>query len=299
MFAAIDLGSNSFRLHIGQYVNNSFHIVKTAREPNRLALGLDKDNYLTSIAITNAIQSLHNINLILKKYPIKKIRAVATQTLRIAKNASHFLEEAEKVLGIPVDLISGEEEGKLIYLGVDKLLSTSTEEKLVIDIGGGSTEIVSGTGEIIETVHSCTVGTVTQCKLFFPDGVISSQHFDTAIHAACIHFKNIRPQYPKHRWKNIYGSSGTIRAIAEIIVNTKIGNGELTEQNLDILQNNLIKIGKINQLSFTEIRKDRNASIVGGLSIIKALMQEFKIPKIIPINSGLRMGILWNLYLRK
>lgn len=295
MFAAIDLGSNSFRLHIGQYVNNAFHIVKTAREPNRLALGLDENSYLTPSAITDGLQSLHNIRLILNSYPIKKIRAVATHTFRTAKNASDFLKQAQKILGISVDIISGEEEGRLVYLGVDKLLSLPQERRLVIDIGGGSTEIIRGKGAHIKKTSSYGTGTVAQHKLFFPDGVLSPQHFDTAIHAACLHFKDIQSHFQKHFWDNAYGSSGTIRAIAEIIVNKRIGNGDLNEKNLETLRNEMIKVGRIHQLFFSEIKKERNASIVGGLSIITALIQKLNISKIIPIESGLRMGILWDL----
>jgi len=250
-------------------------------------------------AITDGIQSLHNIRQILNSYPIKKLRAVATHTFRTAKNASLFLKEAEKAIGAPIDIISGEEEGRLIYLGVDKVIAIPQEKRLVIDIGGGSTEIVRGKGELIEKIHSYSIGTVSQHKLFFPDGVLSSQHFDTAIHVACSHFKDIQSHFDKDYWDNAYGSSGTIRAIAEIIANNKIGNGDLNEKNLETLRNEMIKTGKINQLFFSEIKKDRNASLVGGLSIITALMQKLQISKITPIESGLRMGILWDLHLQK
>ena len=123
MFAAIDLGSNSFRLHIGEYVNGAICVVKSAREPNRLAAGLDKNNVLSRESMDRGLDALKRLRSILEAYPLSDVRVVATNTLRIAANAQDFLQEAEKVLGYPIEVISGEEEGRLIYLGVANVLS--------------------------------------------------------------------------------------------------------------------------------------------------------------------------------
>ena len=142
MYAAVDLGSNSFRMHIGRFEGDAMRIVKSAREPIRLGAGLDADGNLTSAAIQSAITALSGFRSILNQYALDSVRVVATNTMRIAKNASEFLPELEKAIGNSIEIISGEEEGRLIYMGVAKVLSNPAENRLVIDIGGGSTEII-------------------------------------------------------------------------------------------------------------------------------------------------------------
>lgn len=159
MFAAIDLGSNSFRLHIGEYVNGSICVIKSAREPNRLAAGLNKKNVLSAEAFQKGLDALRRLREILDAYPLSDVKVVATNTLRIATNASEFLQDAEKVIGYPIEVISGEEEARLIYLGVANVLARPEERRLVIDIGGGSTELIYGKGQEIVRAESFSVGT--------------------------------------------------------------------------------------------------------------------------------------------
>lgn len=295
MLAAIDLGSNSFRLHIGKHVENTIRIIESAKEPNRLAAGLDQNNYLTPIAIDNGLNALYNIRRHLHPYPIRKLRAVATHTLRIAKNATDFLSRAEKILEHPIDLISGVEEGQLIYLGIENLLSKPKEKRLVIDIGGGSTEVIYGKGNLIKKAESFSIGTVKQSQLFPPDN-ITQESFNTAVKSACQYFNNIKLHYQPYQWEAAYGSSGTIRAIAEIIANNKIGNGQFNAENLDKLRKKIISKRKINQINFSEIQTHRITSVIGGISIMIALTKKLNIPLITPIQSGLRMGVLWDLH---
>ncbi len=295
MLAAIDLGSNSFRLQIGEYVNGAIRVIRTAREPNRLAAGLDKNNYLTDSAIANGLEALRNIRSIMAPYSLSRVRAVATNTLRVALNAPDFLVQAEEALGYPIEVISGEEEGRLIYLGVDNLLSRPQERRLVIDIGGGSTEFIRGKGEDVERVESFSVGTVGQSLTFFPGGAITANHFDAAILSARSHFEDVKTHYNKRHWQAAYCSSGTMRAIAEIIADNGIGDGRLTAKNLDLLRQQMIKTGKISKLNLSGLRPERAASVVGGLSIMIALMQGLKMPVMVPVESGLRMGIMWDL----
>ncbi|MDL2283958.1 Ppx/GppA family phosphatase [Oxalobacter sp. OttesenSCG-928-P03] len=298
MLAAIDLGSNSFRLQIGEYVDGTIRVVRTAREPNRLAAGLDKRNYLTDTAIQGGLDALASLREIVALYPVSVVRAVATNTLRVALNAADFLIRAEAVLGYPIEVISGEEEGRLIYLGVDNLLANPEERRLVIDIGGGSTEIIRGRGKTIERVESFSVGTVGQSRTFFPDGLITAAGFDAAILSARSHFEDVKSHYHKRNWQAAYGSSGTMRAIAEIIAANGIGDGQLTGKNLDLLRQQMIRTGKISKLDLPGLRPERAASVVGGLSILIALVRDMKMQVMRPVESGLRMGIMWDLCLQ-
>ena len=298
MLAAVDLGSNSFRLQIGEYVDGAIRVIRTAREPNRLAAGLDKNNFLTDAALAGGLEALRNLNSILKQYPVSTVRAVATNTLRVAVNAPDFLIRAEDALAYPIEVISGEEEGRLIYLGVDNLLSRQDERRLVIDIGGGSTEVILGRGKVVERVESFSVGTVGQSLNFFPDGVITAAGFEAAILSARSHFEDVRSYYHKRYWQAVYGSSGTMRAIAEIIAAAEIGDGRLTAKNLDLLRQEMVHAGKIRKLNLPGLRQERAASVVGGLSIMIVLMQDLKMPVMTPVESGLRMGIMWDLCLQ-
>ncbi|MCM1128891.1 MAG: Ppx/GppA family phosphatase [Oxalobacter formigenes] len=295
MLAAIDLGSNSFRLQIGECVDGAIRVVRTAREPNRLAAGLDKDNCLTDAAVAAGLEALQNLRHILDLYPVRKVRAVATHTLRIAKNAPVFLSGGEAALGYPIEVISGEEEGRLIYLGVDNLLLHPKERRLVVDIGGGSTEVVRGKGETIEKVDSFSVGTVGQSRSFFPDGVITEEGFRLAVLSARSVFEGIKTHYHRRYWDVAYGSSGTMRAIAEIIAANGIGDGRFSAANLDLLRRKMVRAGKIGRLDLQGLRQERAASVVGGLSILISLMQELKMPVMTPVESGLRAGIMWDL----
>ena len=161
MFAAVDLGSNSFRLHIGKYEDDGIRVIKSARDPIRLAAGIDKSGNLTPQACQSAIDSLTRFRAILRDYPLTAVRVVATNTLRVARNAADLLPELERAIGYPVEIISGEEEGRLIYMGVAGVLADAGEERMVIDIGGGSTEVIRGLGEHIRHVESFGIGTAT------------------------------------------------------------------------------------------------------------------------------------------
>ncbi|MDR1312013.1 MAG: Ppx/GppA family phosphatase [Burkholderiaceae bacterium] len=298
MLATIDMGSNSFRLQIGEYRDNRIRVVTVAREPNRLAAGLDKKNMLSDGAIKNGLDALRRLRAILDAHPISAVRAVATNTLRIAVNSPGFLAQAEKVLGYPIEVISGEEEGRLVYLGVANLLADAAERRLVVDIGGGSTEMILGEGVQVKRADSFNIGTVKQSLSFFSDGVISASHFDLAFLSARSYFREISSHYGPHHWAAAYGSSGTIRSLAEIMVANQIGDGRLTYDNLNTLRKELIAFGKMGKVQLNGLRQERTASIIGGLTILTVLMQELNMPVMNTVASGLRMGLMWDLCLQ-
>lgn len=298
MFAAIDLGSNSFRMHIGKHDGDMIRVVKSGRDAIRLAAGLDGDGNLTDAAKQAALASLRGFGATLNAYPLVAVRVVGTNTLRIAKNAGAFLAEAEIAIGHAIEIISGEEEGRLIYMGVANSLAIPGEKRLVMDIGGGSTELILGCGQAIERVESFSIGTVKQSLSFFVGGKIDSVSFEAAILSARSHFEDGGPPFHSQHWKNAYGSSGTIRAIAEILVRNAIGNGELNEKNLEALKWRFIQFGQIDKIDLLGLRPDRAGTIIGGLAILIALIKEMGIEVMTPIEAGLRMGVMWDLHLR-
>ena len=298
MFAAVDLGSNSFRLHVGKHDGETIRVLKSMREPIRLAAGLDADGNLTATARQGALACLASFKAVLDTYELDAVRVVATSAMRVARNGAEFLPELEQAIGYPIEIISGEEEGRLIYMGVANALAAPSERRLVIDIGGGSTELALGRGLEIERVESFSVGTVKQSLSFFVGGRVDAASYEAAILSARSHFEDAAPPYHPQYWKNAYGSSGTIRAIADIIARNDLGDGKLTAASLDALKKRFIAFGHVSKIDMPGLRPDRAGTIIGGLAILIALVHELDIAVMTPLEAGLRMGVMWDLYLR-
>jgi exopolyphosphatase/guanosine-5'-triphosphate,3'-diphosphate pyrophosphatase len=299
MFAAIDLGSNSFRLHIGNHDGTEIQVIKTARSPVHLAAGLDDQGYLTDEAIARALDCLAEFRRLLSTFPITAARVVATNTLRVAKNAAQFLPSAEKIIGYPIEIISGEEEGRLIYMGVSHAVPFADKHTgLVIDIGGGSTEVILGRGKEILEVESFSIGTYPQHVGFFKDGYMTDEAFDAAITSARSLFEDATEQYNHPDINGVYGSSGTIRAIGTAIARSRIGDGSLSYANLMAFKNYLVKAGHVAHVTFAGVKPERIAVIASGLSILLGIMRQFNLRTIETTVAGLRMGVLWDLHLR-
>ena len=298
MLAAVDLGSNSFRMHIARHEGDAIRVVKSAREPIRLAAGLDHDGNLTQEAMQRAVDCLSRFREILNAYPIDSLRVVATNTVRIARNAAELLPRAEAAIGCQIEVISGEEEGRLIYMGVSNAVAIPGERRLVVDIGGGSTEVILGRGHEIVQVESFSIGTVKHASTFFPDGELTEAAFEAAILSSRSTFEDAAPPYHPQHWRRAYGSSGTMRAIAEAISNAGLGDGRITLNSLHALKNYCISRGSIAQLELRGVKSERVAMVVSGLAILAGIMTELKIDTLIPIEAGLRIGVMWDLYLR-
>jgi len=298
MLAAVDLGSNSFRLHIGRHNGDVIEVVTSAREPTRLAAGLEPDGSLSVVALQRGIEAMQRLGEVLQSYPLEDVRVVATNTLRIATNAAEFLSAAEKAIGYPIEVISGEEEARLIYMGIANQLAIPGERRLVIDIGGGSTELILGRGQEIERAESIGIGTVWHSMNFFPAGRIDAAGFDAAILYARSRFEDVFPQPQGRKWIKVYGSSGTMRAIGEIITRNNIGSEDVSTQSLNALKRVMIEAGRIDRLRLDKLRPERAESVVGGLAILIGLMEALGIDKLTPVEGGLRLGVLWDLHLR-
>lgn len=298
MFAAVDLGSNSFRLHIGEYDGTSMRIIKTARDPIRLAAGLDSQGFLTEEAMQMALKCLNEFRKLLDDFSLDAVRVVATNTLRIACNAQDFLPHAEKAIGYPIEIISGEEEGRLIYMGVASALSLPEEKRLVVDIGGGSSEIILGYGHEIQQVESFSIGTQQQNKSFFQEGRIDAASFNSAIMSSRSYFEDTAPQFSSQFWDCAYGSSGTIRTISAVLTKNNVGDGTLSYKNLLALKARLIEAGHVNSIDLFGVKPERLIVMISGITILVGIMEEFGITTLTAINAGLRMGVLWDLQQR-
>jgi len=298
MYAAVDLGSNSFRLHIGEPIAGQMHIVRTARDPIRLAAGLGPDGALTPDAMDTAVRSLRDLGAILRQHRLDAVRVVATNTMRVATNAEQLLPRLEAAIGHPVEIISGEEEGRLIYMGVACALAKPGEQRLVIDVGGGSTEVIAGRGDEIALVESFSTGTHPQSAMYFPGGRVDAAAFDAAVNAARALFEDAAAQYRAHGWQAAYGSSGTIRAINEVITRNRLGDGTMSIASLQALRDRLIAAGHVDAFDLPGIKRERVIVMAGGLSVLLGAMLEFGVRAITAINAGLRLGVLSDLELR-
>lgn len=298
MYAAVDLGSNSFRLHIGEPIAGQIHLVRTARDPIRLAAGLGPGNVLSADAQATAQQTLRDFAAILRQYRLDAVRVVATNTLRVARNAEQVLPLLEEAIGHPIEIISGEEEGRLIYMGVARALGAKPEQRLVIDIGGGSTELIAGLGDEIHMVESFSIGTHPQSAAYFEGGHISADAFQTAVNAARARFEDLAGQYRAHGWDAVYGSSGTIRAINEVIARNGLGDGTMSFASLLALRDKLIDLGHVDAFDLPGVKRERVIVMLGGLSILIGVMQELGVKTMTAINAGLRLGVLSDLELR-
>jgi exopolyphosphatase / guanosine-5'-triphosphate,3'-diphosphate pyrophosphatase len=298
MYAAVDLGSNSFRLHIGEPIAGQIHLVRTARDPIRLAAGLGPGNVLGADAQATAQKTLRDFGAILRQYRLDAVRVVATNTLRVAANAEQVLPRLEEAIGYPIEIISGEEEGRLIYMGVARALGAKPEQRLVIDIGGGSTELIAGLGDDIRMVESFSIGTHPQSAAYFEGGHVSADAFKTAVNAARARFEDLAGQFREQGWDAVYGSSGTIRAINEVIARNGLGDGTMSFASLLALRDKLIDIGHVDAFDLPGVKRERVIVMVGGLSILIGVMQELGVKTMTAINAGLRLGVLSDLELR-
>ncbi len=293
--AAIDLGSNSFHLEIARVINDQIFPLDTLREPIRLASGLTPDKQLTEETQQRALECLTRFGERLRQLPQSAVRAVGTNSLRVAKNSQEFLQRAEAALGFPIEVIAGREEARLIYLGVANNLPPSPERRLVVDIGGGSTELIIGSGTQPEKLESLYMGCVSYTLRFFPDGAITKKSLAAAELAARNELQSIVSEYSNEFWSEAIGSSGTARTLAGILQRNGWSDGSITQEGLISLRNHLLKIGDTSQLDKLGFRADRMQVLPGGFAIMHAIMTELDIPRLTTSRFALRDGILHDL----
>jgi len=293
--AAIDLGSNSFRLEIGVLDHGEFQRTEYIKETVRQGAGLDADRNLTATAMQNGWDCLARFGERLAGFAPEQVRAVATQTLREARNRDAFLARGNAVLGFPIDVISGREEARLIYQGVAHTLTPTDERRLVIDIGGRSTELILGQGFKPRVMESFRVGSIAWSTRYFADGQFTRRAFEIAeIAAKAVLDEALDAYHPSH-WDIAYGSAGTVGAISDVLAAAGWPQGTITQESLNWLLEKLINAQSADRVKLPGMREDRKAVIGGGLSITRALFSLLGIKALHPTDGGLRHGLLCEL----
>jgi exopolyphosphatase/guanosine-5'-triphosphate,3'-diphosphate pyrophosphatase len=295
ILAAVDLGSNSFHLQIGRVVDDQVYLLDSLREPVRLGAGLTRDRRIDRVTKSRALEALGRFSERLHGLPRSAVRAVGTSALRVAKNAGSFLAEAEATLGFPIEVIFGREEARLIYLGVAHSLAPSPERRLVIDVGGGSTEFIIGTGLEPELMESISMGCVSYSLRFFPEGRLEKSCFKRAELAAANELQRIVDAYRGAGWKHAVASSGTAKSLAAILRETGLAEQGITAAGIEKLRSQLIKAEEIDELKLPGLREDRVPIIAGGLAIMSAVLAEFGIEQLDVSDGALRQGVLYDL----
>ncbi|MEO8163994.1 MAG: exopolyphosphatase [Betaproteobacteria bacterium] len=293
--AAVDLGSNSFRLQIGRVADDQVYPLDSLREPVRLAAGLTAEKYLDAGAQARAIDCLSRFGERLRGLPPGAVRAVGTNTLRVAKNAAEFLPQFEAALGFPIEIVAGREEARLIYLGVAHSLPVSPETRLVVDIGGGSTEFIIGAGNQPHRLESLYMGCVSYSLRYFAGGKVSKSSMKDAETAARIQLEAIKKQFSRKRWQEAVGSSGTARAIADLIEGNGWSTSGITREGLERLRQALLKAGDATRLGLAGLKEDRIAVLPGGFAILNAIFAELDIEHMALATGAMRQGILWDM----
>ncbi len=292
---AVDLGSNTFHLAIARVAGDQIYPLDSMKETVRLASGLTDEKQLDAAAQDRALAALRRFSERLAGMPREAVRVVGTNALRVAKNAAPFLRRAEGVLGFPIEVVPGREEARLIYLGVVHSLPMSNENRLVVDIGGGSTECIIGQKLKPTTVESLYMGCVSYTRRFFPDGRIEKKALRQAQFAAREQVQAIAARFEKAGWKEAVGSSGTARSIAEVLARNDRASGGITAAGLEWLRAELVAAGDLRRLSIPGLREDRIPVIAGGVAIMSGVFDELRIDEMTVAEGALRDGVLWDL----
>ncbi len=292
--AAIDMGSNSFRLEIGQLQHGRYRRIDYLKETVRLGGGLDADGMLTEAAVQRGLDCLGRFAGRLRGFAPQRVRAVATQTLREARNRNAFLLRAQSALGYPIEVITGREEARLIYAGVSHLQPTDTS-RLVVDIGGRSTEMILGQGRTPLLAESFQVGSVSLSMRFFGDGKLSDAAFRAAQIAAGAELEEAMLPFAPQRWQEALGSSGTVGAVSQLLQANGVSDGRITPQGLRWCIAGCLKAGHIEKLNWPALRNDRRAVLPGGLAILYTLATHFGIETLVPARGALRQGVIIDL----
>jgi exopolyphosphatase/guanosine-5'-triphosphate,3'-diphosphate pyrophosphatase len=295
LIAAIDLGSNSFRLQVGRIVNDQIYPLDGLKEPVRLAAGLSPEKWLDMASQQRGVAALQRFHERLGGFSRDSVRVVATNTMRVAKNASEFLIRAEAALGFPIEVIAGREEARLIYVGVAHTLPDPHKQQLVVDIGGGSTEFIIGKSFEPLQLESLYMGCVGYSLNYFPEGKIEKRGLKEAELAARRELQAIAHVYRETGWEEAVGSSGSAKALVEILEQNGLSAGGITRDGLEKLKTIFLRAGHIDALDLPGLKGDRIPVILGGFSIMSAIFKEFGLDRMVFSEGALRQGVLYDL----
>ncbi|MFZ2171212.1 MAG: exopolyphosphatase [Methylococcaceae bacterium] len=293
--AAVDLGSNSFHMIVCSLNNGNLQTIDRLKEMVRLASGLDENNVLDEYTQNRALACLERFGQRIRNFPPGSVRIVGTNTLRTAKNAGQFLIKAEQALNHPIHIISGIEEARLIYLGVAYSLSSNANLRLVMDIGGGSTEYIIGTGDTPKDKESLHMGCVSVSNTFFKDGRLSRRAFNQATLFAEQKLEPFQRKFQRNNWDEAIGASGSLRAIAKVLQAKNWSNNGITWDGLEKLVAHLNECNHINELNLPELDSERLPVFTGGLAIVHATFKSLGIEQMTVADGALREGLIQDL----
>lgn len=295
MLASVDLGSNSFHLLLARVAKGEVRVVDRLRDTTRLAGGLGEDDRLDEATQARALATLALFGQRLRELPQGAVRAVGTSTLRKARNASEFLAAARQALGHPIEVVSGREEARLIYVGVAHTLPDDPGRRLVVDIGGGSTECILGERHEPLLMDSLDMGCVSYSARFFADGSITKEALRRAETAARLEMQPMERRYRSMGWELAVGASGTVGAVHEVLKAQGWSRQGITRAGLDKLTKYLLQAGKVTKLELAGLRPDRAQVLPAGVAILRALVEGLEIRKMSHSSGALREGVLYDL----
>ena len=295
LLAAVDLGSNSFHMVVARYTLGQLLIVDRIKEHVRLAEGLDDKGGLSEEALARALECLSRFGQRLATIPRKRVRAIATNTVRQLRQPQQFLAPAEAALGHDIEVVAGREEARLIYLGVAHGNPPRGKRRLVIDIGGGSTEFIIGEGFQALERESLQMGCIATTRRFFADGKLSKKRWKDAQTEITAEFQQFVSTYRNLGWQEAYGSSGTIKAVAEIATAMKLSRGAFTEAALASIRDRLLEFERIEDIKLPGLPADRRPVIAGGLLILDAAFAELGLKRMLASENALREGVLYDI----
>ena len=291
--AAIDLGSNSFHMVVARIEDGHVHILDRLKEMVRLGAGLDENKNLSAESRARALACLERFGERVKGLPKGSVAAVGTNTLRQTRNSRSFLKKAKKALGHPISIIAGREEARLIYLGVSHSLVDEEGKRFVMDIGGGSTELIIG--ENFEPLHleSLSMGCVSMSRRFFQEGSLKKKNWKKANTAAHLELRPIKRHYRKIGWGSATGASGTIRAVHKVVSKLELTPYGITLDSLYQIRDRMIEADNIENLDLPGLKSDRQPVFAGGLAVLIATFEALKIDKMQVSDGALREGLIY------
>lgn len=298
IIAAIDLGSNSFHMIVASEVNGELWIRDRLRETVRLAAGMGDSGRLAKAARHRALDCLRRFGQRLAGFSPGTVRAVGTNTLRKAKSPG-FLREAERALGHPIEVISGLEEARMIYLGVSHGLPYSDDNRLVVDIGGGSTEVILGRGFEPLELESLYMGCVSFSQRFFANGRVSASAMREAVIAARQELQGVEMHYRDIGWSEAVGASGTVKSVGEVVRAMGWCDEGITLQAMQRLVQELVAAGHVNKLRLNGLSEDRLPVVAGGVAVLMAIFEALGIERMQVSDWALREGLLYDLLGRR
>ncbi|MEL0586927.1 MAG: exopolyphosphatase [Candidatus Thiodiazotropha sp. (ex. Lucinoma kazani)] len=293
--AAIDLGSNSFHLIVARVIEGHLQIIDKMKEMVRLGEGLTVDKRLDPVVSKRALECLSRYSQRLRPLLAENIRVVGTNTMRQIHPDDNFHSLAEKALLHPIEIIAGREEARLVYLGVAHGLAAANEKRLVVDIGGGSTELIIGEGYLPHERESLHMGCVSMSRRFFMDGVITDHAMHEAELACALEIRPVRNEFKEGGWMRAIGSSGTIKSIGNVVIEQGWSETGITRESLDRLKQYLIDAGSIDKVSLKGLSEERKPVFAGGLAVLSAVFEHIGIDHMDVSSEALREGLIYDM----